>query len=305
MVVGMLLVLPPGPWAQQRGRGADACRETAKAAFRACKCDAADEYFTHLGRCHNEAIRGARSACRREAASTREETREECRAIRGAQRALCRDLGGDPYDPPIDPGEFLSPAEVAANPNPYFPLIPGTVWTYAEGEETVVVTVTNETRTILGVTAMVVRDVVSVGGDTVEDTEDYYAQDRQGAVWYFGELSLNYEAGELADLDGSWKAGQERAKAGILMKASPQVGDTYRQEFALREAEDVAEVVSLSATESVPAAACSGNCLVTAETTPLEPDVLEHKYYAPGVGFILGIDQESGLRTELLEVTGP
>jgi hypothetical protein len=136
----------------------------------------------------------------------------------------------------------------------------------------------------------------------IEDTDDYFAQDVAGNVWYFGEISQSFDDnGDLENLDGSWKAGVELARPGIVMKAVPAVGDFYRQEFFLGEAEDMAEVTSASGTEAVPGAACAGTCLVTNEFTPIEPDASEDKYYAPGIGLILEVDSETGDRVELID----
>jgi hypothetical protein len=148
---------------------------------------------------------------------------------------------------------------------------------YEGEEETVTVTVTGEFKEILGVPCAVVRDVVEEDGELVEDTYDWFAQDLEGNVWYFGEIARNYEDGELVDLEGSWTAGIDGAKIGVLMPIDSQPGAVYRQEFLLGEAEDMAEVLELGASAATPAAACDGNCLVTLEYTPLEPDGAEHK----------------------------
>lgn len=174
------------------------------------------------------------------------------------------------------------------------------------GDETITVTVTNETIEILGVKCAVIRDIVEENGKIVEDTDDWYAQDSEGNVWYFGEISKNFEDGQLDNLDGSWKAGVDSAQPGIIMKAEPVVGDIYRQEFALGEAEDMAEVVETEhTTESVDVADCSEGCLVTREFLPIEPEVEEFKYFAPGIGLILAIDGNTGDREELVEVVKP
>ena len=108
------------------------------------------------------------------------------------------------------------------------------------------------------------------------------------------------------EIEGSFKAGRDSARPGILLLADPQVGDAYRQEMALGEAEDVAEVISITGTESVLAAACSSTCLVTRDFSPLEPGVEENKYYVPGIGLILEVDLEEGDRLELqLFTPGP
>ena len=162
----------------------------------------------------------------------------------------------------------------------------------------------DETETILGVECTVVRDTVTVDGELVEDTLDWFAQDRNGNVWYFGEISKSFEDGDLVSLDGSWRAGVDGAKPGIVMKAHPAVGDVYRQEFLLGVAEDYARVVSLSGDATVPAASCT-NCLVTGDFVPLEPDADERKFYKRGVGLILEVDRTTGDRVELIEYQAP
>jgi hypothetical protein len=189
------------------------------------------------------------------------------------------------YAPVIDPANFGPVID-----NPYFPLTPGTVL-YYEGEsdgeaETEVVTVLSETKVVMGVTCTVVRDVVSVEGEVAEDTLDWYAQDTDGNVWYMGEESKDIEDGEVVSTDGSWEAGVDGALPGIIMLADPQAGDTYRQEFYAGEAEDVGSVLKLGETVTVESGTYE-DVLVTEDTNPLEPDIVEHKYYAPGVGVVL------------------
>jgi hypothetical protein len=190
-------------------------------------------------------------------------------------------------------------------------MVAGYRWVYEGGDETITVTVTHKTIDILGVTCRVVTDVVKdEDGEVIEDTNDWYAQDVDGNVWYFGERSLAREDCDacegLVSTDGSWKAGVNYAKPGIIMMwgdADLKVGKVYRQEFALGEAEDMAEVLSLTAEEKVGLASCEegDNCLQTADYTPIEPDVLEYKYYKPGIGLILEVDPESGDRVELTD----
>jgi hypothetical protein len=297
-------VLAPYASRSDAKRG-DACRQTAKAAREACGFEAKDDFWIAVGNCANLSDDDARKPCKAAAKEELAEAKEECGAQHDAREELCEALGPDPYDPAIDPSEFLSPDATAAAPNPFFPLVPGTTWTYEGPEETITVTVTDRTKVILDVTTIVVRDVVvDAEGEPVEDTDDYFAQHEDGTVWYFGELSRNFEDGELVDIEGSWTAGVDGAKPGIVMLADPMVGDVYRQEFLLGEAEDAAEVVDVAGTESVPGATCTGTCLVTRDFTPIEPDTEESKYYAPGVGLVLEIDLETGERTELVSVTG-
>jgi hypothetical protein len=208
----------------------------------------------------------------------------------------------------LQPANFVDPADIGAgvSPNPYLPLVPGSSWVYEGEEETVTVTVTGDVKEILGVLCAVVRDVVEEDSEPVEDTDDWFAQDGEGNVWYFGEIARNYEDGELVDLEGSWKAGVDSAKIGVVMPIDPQPGAVYRQEFLLGEAEDMAEILELDGSADTPAASCGGDCLVTLEYTPLEPDSAEHKYYAPGIGMIMELDPETGEPIiELVEYTLP
>lgn len=172
--------------------------------------------------------------------------------------------------------------------NPYLPLLPGSVYRYRgteDGEEqTNVVEVTRDTKTILGVETTVVLDVVrDAKGDLVEKTLDWYAQDKGGNVWYFGEASADYKNGQVVSTKGSWEAGVDNAEPGIVMEAKPRAGDRYRQECAPRVALDTAEVLSLDESVRVPAGSFR-NVLQTKDYTPLEPNVIEEKYYARCIG---------------------
>jgi len=208
-----------------------------------------------------------------------------------------------PYRREIDPADFVDRVD-----NRYFPLTPGTTFVYegkTEDGEAVRVEdyVTQETKQVLGVTCVVVRNRVIENGDLVEETFDWYAQDKDGDVWYFGEDAKEYEAGVVVSTEGSWEAGVDGAMPGIIMEANPQVGDLYRQEYYKGEAEDMAEVLSLTESASVTYGSF-GNLLMTREWTPLEPGIVEHKYYAPGVGLILEVMVEGGSeRVELVEIT--
>lgn len=204
------------------------------------------------------------------------------------------------YNPPIDPADFTDAVD-----NPLWPLVPGTRYVYQSGDETIEVTVTDDTKQILGISTIVVHDVVSVGDEIIEDTYDWYAKDAAGNVWYFGEDTKEYEDGGLVSTAGSWEAGVDGARPGIVMHAvQPETGSPYRQEYYACEAEDMAEVVSLSEAVTVPFGSFDG-CLQILEFTPLEPGVNEYKYYAPGVGLVLEVDVNSGSRTELIEMKAP
>ena len=192
--------------------------------------------------------------------------------------------------------------------NPWFPLEPGTRWTYREVDEDgqvleVVVTATPLTRTIAnGVEARVVRDTVTQDGEIVEDTLDWYAQDARGTVWYLGEDTAEFEDGRVSSRDGSFEAGVDGALAGIVMPAEPAVGDAYRQEYSAGVAEDQGAVLALDARASVPAGTYD-ELVQTADTNPLEPDALENKFFARDVGAVLTLDVATGGREALLAVT--
>jgi hypothetical protein len=152
-----------------------------------------------------------------------------------------------------------------------------------------------------GVTRVDVLDTVKLNGELTEQTLDWFAQDEDGNVWYFGENSEELAGGLVVDLGGSFAAGADGAQAGIIMKAHPAVGDFYRQEFDLGNAEDLAEVLSLSEAVTVPAGSFS-DCLQTKETESLDPSALENKCYTAGIGNLLTVDLVTGERLELLQI---
>ena len=168
------------------------------------------------------------------------------------------------------------------------------------------VTVTDRTKTIMGIEARVVHDVVTEDGQVKEDTFDWYAQDKAGNLWYLGEDTKEYEDGKVSSTEGSWEAGVDGALAGILLPADPEVGMAYRQEYYEGEAEDRAKVVSVDEHADVPYGSFDG-VLETEDTTPLEPDLVERKYYAKDVGPVLAVavSEDSRGREELISFTKP
>jgi hypothetical protein len=181
-------------------------------------------------------------------------------------------------------------------------------WVYEseteDGLERIVVEVTDDTRVVMGVETVVVRDTVTLDGEVIEDTYDWFAQDDDGNVWYFGEDTTAFEDGE-ESTEGSWEAGVDGAHPGIVMFADPEPGDPYYQEFYEGEAEDMGQVLETGKHVSVPAGEFD-DVVVTKDWTPLEPDVVENKYYAPGVGVVLEIHVEGGdERVELVEFSSP
>jgi hypothetical protein len=209
--------------------------------------------------------------------------------------------GSEPVD--LDPAMFTTDID-----NPYWPMEPGTRWTYRELDEEgnavdVVVVVTSETKKIAnGVTARVVRDTVSRDGQLIEDTLDWYAQDDKGSIWYLGEDTAEFEDGEITSKAGAWEAGVDGALPGIAIPADPQPGMRYRQEYYEGEAEDNGEVLSTDEMAEVPYGQFD-DMLLTKDTITIEPDVLEYKLYAKGVGpvLVLGVSGGGG-REELVEI---
>ncbi len=211
------------------------------------------------------------------------------------------------YDPHIDPANFVTGVN-----NQYFPLVPGRTLHYentiTEGKsittESITVTTMHDTKVILGVTCMVVHDVVSENGVIIEDTYDWYAQDKAGDVWYFGEDTKALERGSWTK-EGSWEAGVKGAKPGIIMYADPKahIGVPYRQEYFKGEAEDMAEVLGVNQPVSVKYGSYT-NCVKTKDYTDLEPKVIENKYFAPGIGPVLVTIVQGGKeREELVSIT--
>ena len=200
------------------------------------------------------------------------------------------------WSPSIDPTRFVSVVN-----NPYFPLTPGRSYRYDEigGTESFRVEVTYETKTILGVTTIVVKEIHTEAGQIVETAENWFAQDRNGNVWYFGEATREFVNGQIVSTAGSWEAGVGGAFPGIIMKGHPFPGDIYFQEYAPLVAEDMASVLDIDRTETTPVDTYS-NVVRTKEWTALEANSVEHKYYAPGVGLI--IEQKGGKRLELVAI---
>jgi hypothetical protein len=309
-----------GRWYHRAG----ACTQTSMAALKACKLAAQEDYNLALGRCKNVA-RSEQDDCKAEAKDDFRSALEECPEQFDARQEVCEAIGPGPYLPEGIPLGFA--VDPLPDGNDYLPLVPGTIYTYrlyipsenTDPQETIVVEVKDDTREIAGVTCRVVQDTVYEGDGSekikIEDTSDWFAF-KDGDVWYFGEIALNYEDGVISNIDGSWTAVVEGAKPGIVMYADPfaHEGKTYRQEFALSEAEDVATIVKILtkaefATEvgyddvnAVPAVFGDGPFLHTKDFAPLEPGVVEDKYYGKGVGNVLIIKPETDTDPEEREV---
>jgi hypothetical protein len=291
--------------------------------FKACRHDVRDDYLTTAANCINISSRSERRACFKEARALRAEEKESCEEVEEAREEACEILGEDRYDPDplLDPGiDFIHPDQVPDTyaPNPFVSVVAGHTYVLKageEGEETVIVHVTEDTREILGVECRVVVDIVveesDEGGgvyeyEAVEVTDDWFAQDSMSNVYYCGEIARNFEDGVLRDLDGSFEAGLDFAKSGVLIRnAFPGLGVAHRQEYALGEAEDIIQYLDDAA---VPSAEEGGEnelfpcapdgCQKTFDFAPLEPEATEFKYYRSGIGFVLAVALEDG------EITG-
>jgi hypothetical protein len=281
-------------------QGFDACAQTSDDALAACRGVAQSDYKVALGKCVNISDPAARAACQRQAATDLSDALDTCQGGLEIRQVACQKLGPARYDPLIDPANFVTTID-----NPYFPLVPGTTFIYEDHFAGSIMrdefAVTHNTRVLDGVACVEVHDSVFTDGALTEDTLDWFAQDRDGNVWYFGENTQELENGLITTIAGTFMSGVNNDKPGIIMKAHPAVGDFYRQEFSLANAEDFAETLSLNASVTVPYGSFN-HCLRSQETTPLEPDLLEDKFYAPGVGNILTVDANTGERTELVRI---
>src|SRR5918998_5175882 len=185
---------------------------------------------------------------------------------------------GKAYAPHINSDHFTTTID-----NEYFPMKPGTTFVYEGGPQHGEMTVTSDTKKVMGVECVVVEDKEWEDGNLIERTYDWFAQDNKGSVWYFGEATKEYENGKVVSTKVSWEAGADGAKPGIIMQATSKVGESYRQEYYPGEAMDMARVISLNASVTVPYGSFD-HVLQTKEWTPLQPGFSEKKYYVRGVG---------------------
>lgn len=291
-----------------RSAAATGCELSARQARRACGFDVKDNLWETRAICTHRSDKGDRDDCQDDAIDESKEATDECDAIFEARMKFCEASGEDRYDPPFTRGMFTTTFD---NANPLWPLAVGNHWEYEGAEEVIVVEVLPATKRVGRVDCIVVNDIVSdEDGLVIEDTDDWNGQAVNGDVYYCGENAKDYETfrgdspevAELVAIDGSFKHGVEGAKAGLQMSATPSAGDIYRQEFALGEAEDGAEVLSTTYSYGagggldtrVPKALadlfCDGDCVVTREFNLKEPGIEARKYYSPGVGLVLEVE---------------
>lgn len=298
----------------------ESCSATVSLLHEACIDQAEADHGVARAICLNLRSASARQDCRDDAATDNTKARAECVAQRDWRQASCAVVGEQRYDPKIDPKRFDTDFHHLSHPNPYFPLGIGMSWEFRGGDELNTVEVTDETKLIEGVTCIVLRDLVYLKGHLHEATDDWFAAAKDGTSWYFGEEVKNYEnfkgdvprRSELTSVDGSFKHGRDGDKGGIILPATPTVGQIYREEFSLANAEDLAEVLSTSYAygaggeldEFVPAAlaqrmCAAGDCVVTKNYSLLEPGVLTRKYYARDLGFFLETIVGEGIDVQL------
>jgi hypothetical protein len=278
---------------KDKDRRSSACADTSKAALTACTSSATSDYWLGIGACDNLSDRREKQDCLDETQNSLDEDFATCNDQFQARQEVCQDLGRGPYDPDFSPEKFVS------NPtgNDFFPLNLGSKYTYKSDSQRIEVEV-GDTTTVKGVQCRVVTDkVYDNAGRLVEDTIDWYAQDKKGNVWYFGETTIAFtfddDGNPIASTEGSWITGVDEAKPGIIMYADPggHKGLLYRQEFLLGTAEDLGRVVGIN--ESVTAGGVNyTGCVHTQDSSPLEPGVIEDKYYAKDVGLVLTIDPD-------------
>ena len=290
------------------------CTGTATAMFESCRSSGEPEYWKAVAICANISDNAARAECFDEATAARRENAQSCADLLEARREVCDAVGEERYEPAFEPHLFDSDFARLTRPNRYYPIAVGNRWDYRGGGEAITVVMLNKTKLIEGVTCLVVNDKVTRNGELIEDTDDWIAQARDGDVYYCGERVQDFETfpgdtpreAEMVSIDGSFKVGRGGDKSGILFRLAPRLGELYRQEFSLGNAEDVSEVLSTSYAFGrdpdldylVPKALadllCAGDCIVTKDYTPHDPDAIEYKYYAPRIGKFLEVKLENG-----------
>jgi hypothetical protein len=290
------------------------CTATATAVFRACSNESLDDYWIGVGICINESDGRDRGECFTDLKDSHDEATDECAAQRKARTDLCKKLGEDRYDPELEARDFDRDFRNLTNPNPYFPLGIGNRWEFLSATEKDVVLVTSATKLIDDVRCIVVRDEVSVDGVVTEGTNDWFAQAKDGTVWYCGEETAEFETfegdrpmkPELVSIDGSFKADRDGDKPGIIFLANPRPGQTYIEESSLGNAEDATQVIvvdysygkypnlDILVPPRLARLLCARNCVVTSNTSSLEPGRFERKYYSPGIGVFLETAPQTG-----------
>lgn len=207
------------------------------------------------------------------------------------------------YKPDVSPAKFTNSTNVT---NPYHPVTAGKKYIYEgttpDGLERIEEQRLATTKTILGITCIVVNFRAYLNGKLIEEAWDWYAQDNSGNLWYFGEAVDNYNPnGTIKDHGGSWEAGVDGAQPGMIMPANPQMGMKYREEYYFNHAEDEAEITGTGLTVTIPYGSFN-NCIRTRNWTALEPDLNENKYYAPGIGLVKEVNVTDNTEIRLIAI---
>jgi hypothetical protein len=300
------------------------CSQTAQALFDACKSGVTEDFIVRNAVCLNIGDGSERDECFSDSDDERKEDNQVCREQRDWRLQSCKLVGEERYDPDFDPADFDTDFHNLTHPNPYFPLAIGNKWTFKDKVENElnIIEILNQTKLIDGVTCVVSRDKVFKNGFIAENTDDWFAQKMDKNVWYCGEEVKDYEVfdgdhpkrSELVSIDGSFKAGRDGAKPGIIALADPKKGDVYLEEFSLANAEDVTRILSDSYSfgknsdldhlvpQQLAERFCSaGDCIVTENFSLLEPDIIARKYSARGIGVFLEIELDTNAVIQLTD----
>jgi hypothetical protein len=299
------------------------CSQTAQTLFDACKSGVIEDFVVRNAVCLNINDVSERDECFSDSEDGRKEDNTVCREQRDWRLEACKLLGEERYDPDFDPADFDTDFHNLTHPNPYFPLTIGNKWTYKDKVENELNTIEilNQTKLIDGVTCVVSRDKVFKDGFLAENTDDWFAQKMDKNVWYCGEEVKDYEVfdgdhpkrAELVSIDGSFKAGRDGDKPGIIALANPKKGDVYLEEFSLANAEDVTRILSNNYSfgknsdldhlvpQQLAERMCSNDCIVTENFSLLEPGILARKYSARGIGVFLEIELDTNAVIQLVD----
>ena len=299
------------------------CSQTADILFSACKAGVTDDALVNKAICLNIEDSAERDECQSDAQDTKQEDSQLCQDQHSWRLDACKLVGEDRYDPDFDPSHFDSDFTNLTKPNPYFPLTIGNSWKYQGGGEVNTIVVLDRTKLMEdGVRCIVFRDKVFTAEGLKESTDDWFAQATNGDVWYCGEEVKDYEffegdqpeKPELVSIDGSFKAGRDGDKPGIIFLVKPKKDDVIVEEFSLANAEDVTVILSANYSfgknsdldQMVPQQLadrfCSNNdCVVTKNFSLLEPGVIDRKYYARGIGVFLEVELTAGSISQLVE----
>lgn len=302
------------------GQSSGYCSTTAKLLFQSCAAETVEDFYKSQAICINVSDAAMRKSCLADTKTARRDGRKLCREQLVGRRSACQSLGEARYDPIINPAEFDNDFSKLPNPNRYFPLKIGNKWEYHGEGEHIAIEILNRTKLIAGLTCVVFRDQVSMDGKLSEDTDDWFAQAKNGDVYYCGEEVKDYKSfdgdkpskPELVKIDGTFKWGRDGDKGGVFFRALPKQGDVYREEFSARNAEDVAQVLSTTyqfgvdpeldryVPPQLASLLCHGDCVVTKNINLNEPGAAARKYYAPGLGSILEVNLNTGQIVQLV-----